>query len=50
MLLEAVARRNHFRTVVCGDGHTALKCVDSDDFDVILLDILLPALDGFEVL
>jgi DNA-binding response OmpR family regulator len=50
MLLEAVARRNHFRPVVCGDGNAALQCVDSDDFDVILLDIRLPAVDGFEVL
>lgn len=50
MLLEAVARRNRFRTVVCGDGGTALTRIDEDDFAVILLDIRLPEMDGFELL
>jgi DNA-binding response OmpR family regulator len=49
-LLEAVARRNHFRPVLCGDGSTALRHLASDDFAVILLDLRLPVLDGFEVL
>lgn len=49
-LLEAVAQRNHFRAVACGDGCTALSRLAADDFAVILLDIRLPELDGFEVL
>jgi CheY-like chemotaxis protein len=50
MLLEALARRNHFRTILCEDGRCALTHVRSADFDVILLDMLLPHVDGFEVL
>lgn len=49
-LLEAVARRNHFRPVVCGDGRAALKCIAAEEFAVILLDIRLPVMDGMEVL
>jgi CheY-like chemotaxis protein len=50
MLLEVVALRNQFRPVLCGDGRSALRRVESDDFDVILLDMRLPELDGFVVL
>ena len=50
MLLEAVARRSDFRPVACGDGRTALKRLEQDDFAVILLDLGLPEVDGFAVL
>lgn len=31
------------------DGRKALKCVEAQKFDLIILDIMLPYLDGFEV-
>lgn len=49
-LLEAVAHRNHFRAVACGDGLEALNCIGREDFAVILLDMRLPEVDGFELL
>lgn len=34
---------------ICKDGHEALKRLSEETFDLILLDIMLPGLDGFEV-
>jgi DNA-binding response OmpR family regulator len=34
---------------VCGDGDQALSRLSSEVFDVIILDIMLPGLDGLEV-
>ena len=49
-LLGAVVRRNHFRGEVAGDGDAALRHLAATDFDLILIDLLLPRVDGFEVL
>lgn len=35
--------------VVATDGKTGLECLRSDAFDLIILDIILPDMDGFEV-
>lgn len=32
------------------DGEQALKALEDEGFDIILLDIVLPSMDGFEVL
>ncbi len=34
---------------VAGDGETALEMIDAGRFDAIVLDIMLPGIDGFEV-
>ena len=34
---------------VVGDGHTAISRAESDAFDLILLDVMLPGKDGFDV-
>ncbi|QIX27301.1 response regulator transcription factor [Nocardioides sp. JQ2195] len=38
------------QTTVAGDGHHGLDLALGDDFDLVVLDIGLPGLDGFEVL
>ena len=38
-----------FSVVEAGDGPTALSVFDSDNPDLVLLDIMLPGKDGFEV-
>lgn len=35
---------------VAGDGEQALDFIKNNDYDLIILDIILPKIDGFEVL
>src|SRR5262249_4117065 len=45
---DLLPRRGH--TVhVAGDGRAALMALEKDDFDVMVLDIHMPELDGFQV-
>jgi DNA-binding response OmpR family regulator len=39
----------HYTVTVTGDGISAVELVESDHFDLILLDLMLPGIDGFEV-
>lgn len=38
-----------YRTQVANDGITALDLAKSAEFDLILLDVMLPGVDGFEI-
>ncbi len=38
-----------YQVEVVGDGETALRRLDEDRFDLVLLDVMLPGLDGFDV-
>ena len=49
LLVRGLAREGH-ATLEAGDGYAALKLLDSARPDVVLLDVLMPGLDGFEVL
>ena len=48
--LEKGLRANGFTTTVVADGRDALDLADSDDFDLLILDVGLPGRDGFAVL
>jgi two-component system, OmpR family, copper resistance phosphate regulon response regulator CusR len=48
--LEKGLRANGFVTTVTEDGRDALDLADSGDFDLLILDVGLPGLDGFAVL
>jgi DNA-binding response OmpR family regulator len=48
--VEKGLRSNGFTPTVVGDGQTALDYATSGDFDLVVLDIGLPLLDGFSVL
>lgn len=48
--LEKGLRANGFATSVAEDGSTALAKASDDDFDLILLDLGLPDIDGLDVL
>jgi len=41
--------RNDFKVLEAGDGETALEMVKSFLPDVVVLDVMLPSMDGFEV-
>jgi two-component system copper resistance phosphate regulon response regulator CusR len=48
--LEKGLRANGFSTEVAADGHDALRRAGSGRFDLLILDLGLPKMDGFEVL
>jgi two-component system KDP operon response regulator KdpE len=48
-LLELNLRRRGYRVTLAEDGLTGLNLFERDTPDVVLLDLLLPDLDGFEV-
>ena len=48
--LEKGLRANGFTTTITEDGREALDLADSDDFDLLILDVGLPGRDGFSVL
>lgn len=41
---------DHADIVQAEDGEAALKAINADDFDVVLLDINMPGMNGYEVL
>ena len=48
-LLRAYLRDAGYSTAVAGDGASALALFQSGSFDLVLLDVLLPKIDGFGV-
>jgi two-component system, cell cycle response regulator len=48
-LLEAKLSSEYFDVLSASDGSTALAIADAEMPDVILLDIMMPRMDGFEV-
>jgi len=49
MLLRRLARMG-FNTTGAGNGQIALEIMAKEPFDLVLLDIMLPVMDGFETL
>ena len=49
--LAEVAHRDHlFDAIVVADGDSALALLDEIEPDLVVLDIMMPGLDGFETL
>jgi two-component system phosphate regulon response regulator OmpR len=48
MLSEYLAARG-FAVEVRGDGAAGMKALEKDEFDAVVLDVMLPDTDGFEV-
>jgi DNA-binding response OmpR family regulator len=49
MSLRFLMEREGFEVEVAPTGEAALKALDRGPADLVLLDIMMPALDGFEV-
>ncbi|MCC6657900.1 MAG: response regulator [Rhodocyclaceae bacterium] len=47
--LEFLMKREGFEVAVAGDGETALRLIEEKRPDLVLLDIMLPKKNGFEV-
>ena len=48
-LLEAVLAPRGYDVVSAGDGPAALELAESAKPDLVLLDVVMPQLDGYEV-
>lgn len=48
-LLSLLLSRHAYRVITASDGDTALAAVEKDPPDLILLDIMMPGMDGYEV-
>jgi DNA-binding response OmpR family regulator len=49
LALEDDLRREGYETTLVGDGNEAVRLVLTGRFDLILLDVMLPGRDGFDV-
>lgn len=49
MSLEFLMRKNGYQVSIARNGTEALEAVDRTAFDVVLLDIMMPDVDGYEV-
>lgn len=48
-LLQTFLENAHHEITTASDGTTALALIDSGRYDLILLDLMLPGIDGFDV-
>ena len=49
-LLSRRLERQGYRVTVAVDGQQALEVLDSENFNLVLLDIMLPVINGYQVL
>jgi CheY-like chemotaxis protein len=49
-MLEVVLERQGYRVVPVGSGHECLERLGATDIDLVILDVEMPALDGWDTL
>ncbi len=49
-LLEKVMHSNDLETTVADSGLAALNCIKNHTYDMILMDVMLGDMEGFEVI
>ena len=49
-MLEAALSSVGYQSSVCTDGCEAVEAIRSGNFDLVLLDVMLPGMDGFQVI
>ncbi len=47
-LMEAVLKQEHYTVTLAEDGVQALQKLDEEHIDLVILDIMMPRLDGYE--
>ncbi|MBI5178034.1 MAG: fused response regulator/phosphatase [Nitrospinae bacterium] len=47
-LLEVILQARNYATVAAGNGREAITAVENGDIDLILMDVMMPEMDGFE--
>ena len=49
-LIEATVAIGGYEGVVCGNGQEAFRKMEKEGFDLVLLDVMLPDMSGFEIM
>jgi two-component system, sensor histidine kinase and response regulator len=47
-IISALLQRQGCEVTVAPNGKAAVDCVDAEDFDIVIMDIQMPEMDGFE--
>lgn len=50
MSLEYIFKKENFEVFIARDGAEAIEIVENNPIDIIILDIMMPNVDGFQVL
>lgn len=48
MAIEMYLQRNNFRVTIAGGGEAGLRAFDNEQFDLMIIDIFMPHMRGFE--
>ena len=48
LLMKAILEAEHYRVVTASDGQEALAVLDREHIDLVVLDIMMPNMDGYE--
>lgn len=48
LVTKKIMEKNHYKCFVVDDGYEALKILEKESFDIILMDINMPLMNGFE--
>ena len=48
-LVEVYLKSENYNVLKCYNGKDALKCVEKEDIDLAILDVMLPDIDGFDI-
>ncbi len=49
-MIQEILKLSDYASTICHDGNEALSLICSHDYDLILLDVMLPGMDGFEIM
>jgi DNA-binding response OmpR family regulator len=50
LMLRVTLDADGFQTALAADGQSALKRIEEERFDCVLLDVMMPVMDGWQVL
>lgn len=48
IVIEKILKKNNYTCTIMDDGYQAIKILEEENFDIILMDINMPLINGFE--